>query len=491
MEQKLMHENKNGCMNANLLTSREKLIKMLLPAVYFSKEKLFGLIEETELWTIMPQAFDLKSFECYTDCCYTDNDIVSETEILLAELLFLKKHTDSIIENIEDLKCSKSMKNKLRDLLHSGIEGMKIAISELILINLNNYQADTKEIIERLILLVYIDDVCISRCHHDSPEFLNALVELQNISAYDFNDYYKPFMNETHFNSFIYKIEKGISDNKAHRLINSLNAERWDYNEEIIRKSITSGPEYINMQTGKCTGFSVPLKIMAEFGEDYIPAKTQYIKCLKNIINNYFSQSPWRKHLTFLLKYYILHHRMNRLRIEFCKDSSMSLRFVAGGDCTAGMDMQLADSASAFYKIIFCNNWIGYISLLSVKTGDGDKAVLIDVINIGETGEIDDFNISNFFDNFIDSFMESSGITGFKYLLITTHSELLSNSKTCEIYDKYKNYPLIEGPLLLYRGENKKYAEDFLKIFQSLTSESFIIVRDLEYDRQGILPGCE
>ncbi len=487
----MITDSKNGSNNKNHLTSREQLIKMLLPEAYMPKEKLIDAIERTELWTIMPQAFNLRNLECYTDCRYTDAEIVIEAEKLLSELIFIKKHPDSIDWSIDSLKCSKSLKNKIKGLLHSGIEGMKNAISELIMINLNNYQADTKEIIERLILLVNINDISINRCHHDSPEFLNALVELQHISAYSFNDFYKPFMNETHFNCFINKIESAINDNKAHRLINSLDAGRWDCNEEKIRKSITSGPEYINMQTGKCTGFSVPLKIMAEFGEDYIPAKTQYIKYLKNIIHNYFTQSPWKRHASFLLKYYILHHRMNRLRFEFCKDSSMSLRFVAGSDCTEGMDLQLSDPASAFYKIVFCNNWIGYISLLSVKTLTGYKAVLIDVINIRETRDLEDFNISNFFDNFVDSFIENSGITGFKYLLITTHDELLSNSKTCEIYYKYKNYPRIDGPLLLYRGENKEYALDYLKVFQSLTSDSFIIVRDLEYDRQGILPGFE
>jgi hypothetical protein len=74
---------------------------------------------------------------------------------------------------------------------------------------------------------------------------------------------------------------------------------------------------------------------MAEFGENYISAKTQSVKYLKNIIHNYFTPSAWRKRASFLLEYYILHHRMNRLQFEFCKDSSMPLRFIAGSDCTA------------------------------------------------------------------------------------------------------------------------------------------------------------
>ena len=483
-------DNINNSMNTNKTSSREKLIKMLLPEAYMPKERLLVLIEKTELWTIMPPALDLKDIDCYADCCYTDTDTIIEAEKLLAELLFSKNHPDSIAESIEGIKCSKPVKSRLKGLLDSGIDGIKSVISELIMINLNNYQAYTKETIERLILLVNFDEIPISQRHHDSPEFLSALVELQNVSVYDFNEYYKPFITESHFNSFISKLENDIQDDMVHLLVASLDAERWDYNEEMIRKSIARGPVYINMKTGKCTGFSVPLKIMAEFGEDYIPAKTQSVTYLKNIIHNYFTQSPWKRHTTFLLTYYILHHGMNRLRFEFCKDSSLSLRFVAGSDCTAGMDLQLADPASAFYKIVFCNKWVGYLSLLSVKTAGGYKAVLIDVINIRESANLDDFNISNFFDNFLDSFTENSGITGFKYLLITTHEELLSNSKTSEIYNKYKRYPRIHGPLLLYKGENKEYADDYMKIFQSLTSESFIIVRDLECDRQGILPGC-
>lgn len=188
--------------------------------------------------------------------------------------------------------------------------------------------------------------------------------------------------------------------------------------------------------------------------------------------------------------YYILHHKSNRLRFEFCKDSTMSLRFAAGSDCTAGMDAQIADRASAFYKIFFCDNWVGYISLLSVKTSYGHKAVLIDVINIKEIRQLDDFNISNFFDSFIDGFAENSGIKDIKYILITTYPVLLSNSKTEEIYSKYARYPRIDGPLSIYRGENREYSDDYLNIFQSLTAETFIIVRDLENDLQGILPGC-
>lgn len=472
--------------NIGLQSKREKFIKVQLPDVELYEEELIEYIEMAELWNISPPPFNMINFECSVQSKQTDPDIISEVKSFISEILSLETRPDKIPEIIERLCYRKQIKNKLTGLIKTDNEGLQKVIAELIHLNLKNFQSYTKEVIEKLILLINFSDSYKSLHNSGYQDLLKTIIKIQKISSWNFSDYYKLFLTENFFYSFVSQIEAGMDDSKVHYLSDTLDKNRWDYNIRVIKNSLHNGNQYINTNKNR-----VILKIMAEFGDNYIPKKTRSLKYLKSIIANYFTPSNWRKRISFILKYYILHKSGNHLRFESCKDSSMALRFFAGGDCSADMNSPLADTASVYYKIFLNDEWIGYVTLLSVKTENDHKAILIDVINIKKSILECDFSIADFFDYFIDGLIERSGIDGHKYLLISAHPEFLSDSETYIIYEKYGRYPEIKEPLLLYRGKDKEYAKDYLTLFQSLKSESYIIIRDFENYCKGILPGCE
>ncbi len=420
------------------MSTLEKILKDLQLDSSVSKNQLMKIINDTEDLDILPPPFYMIDFKCPAACSYIDYRLIREAENCISELLYMNHHPVNIIDSIERLPYRRSVKDKLASLLSSGDDGLHKIIAELIQLNMNNFQPRTKELIEKLILLFNITNLNINQTNKDSPEFLNTVIYLQRISSFDFNDYYKPFININHFNVFIENIKKGMGNESREFPFTSMDIEKWDYNENFFRKLIKIGSSYNNINAGINNDASSSLKINSEFEDVFIPRKTASIKYFSNIIVNYFNASPWRKRASFILKYYVLHHSMCLLRFESCKDSSLSLRFVAGSDCSEGLNSQLADPASSFYKIYMNNEWIGYVSLLSVKTVKDDKAILIDVINIKQSMESFNLIINDFFDNFIDTFIEESGVDGYRYILITTNNKLLSNRNGETIYNKYE-----------------------------------------------------
>jgi len=233
----------------------------------------------------------------------------------------------------------------------------------------------------------------------------------------------------------------------------------------------------------------VRYKIMDAFTKEFIPGNAVTLKKLNRLVRNYFTPSTWRRKTVCMLKAVNYNRNTFRMLLIPCKDGSMVHRHHSGNDCTADMDFQLMNPASSFYKIMYSGNWVGYISLLKVNTPDGVKAALVDVININRVLIDSGLNIESFFEGFAEGLIDNFYEKGLKYLLITSSDYLLSNSDTSSIYYRYDKCPEIRGPLSLFRGEGEEYVEDDSYCFQSLQSETFIIVRDFENHGQGVLEG--
>jgi len=429
-------------------------------------------------------------------------DEVYEAGMGLGYIYSLVSDPDIAEKIIKNIRCRPSLKNVLLEQIGNEPDGLDSSIKALMHINLKNYLGSTKDAIDKLIFLQHIKKDKIFNTAHNKIKPVELVTALHGIAVMDYRQFYNRYLDEEFLKAFAAKLTNSINDKRINLLADSLDCIDWDRNIEKIRHSLNYGNEYIRIMSEKRKSknnivhgrgslqFSVAkLKVVEAFAKEYIPANVHDLKVLNRIMMNYLKPSAWRSRIVFSVR------RAGRgvFNVNFvpCKDYSMVLRHLAGSDCSSDFFTHLLNDASSFYKIMFFNDWIGYITLLRVKTETGVESVLVDVININSVMVSQGFTIDSIFDDMVERLSSALSKTGLRYLLIPVFSPLLSNSDCDSIYHKFKGLPRVDGPLLLYCKADNDYRLKEDSYFQSMECDKYIIVRDFTEHGQGVLKGCE
>ncbi len=123
------------------------------------------------------------------------------------------------------------------------------------------------------------------------------------------------------------------------------------------------------------------------------------------------------------------------------KDQGLVLRYLPGLDCSSGINAQLAHPSSFFYRVVRGGKWIGYFLLLELRGVDGDRALLIDVINSGDHAAIDWAGVTERF----TGYLAKAGRWG--RVLLSTNSDIISNQDYIRdpVYARFRNHPRVPG----------------------------------------------
>lgn len=434
------------------------------------------------------------------------NDDLFRTGNRLNDLYTFVNDPDIIVKIIKNLKCRPSLRECFAEKFKSEPDGLNSVITTLIQMNFKNYQPSTRDAIDKLIFMQHIGKERHSSTGTSNINTTELINFMHSIATLNYNIYYERFLDEEFFKIFISVLKKSINDKKIHLLIDSLNSYSWDKNIEIIRQSLRYGNEYIRMRRDKRIKQIISakgaddidtsigkLKIIETFSKEYIPGNALTLKKLNSMVHNFFSPSNWRRRLVF----HIRRAGTGIFNVNFvpCKDYSLILRNIAAGDNTDEQVFHLLNDATSFYKIYFIKDWIGYVTLLRVKTLTGYDSVLVEKININEVMTEAGFTTDVYFENMSEIFTAEFYQKNYRYLLIPEFTPeipwMLSDNDSESIYYRYKYSPRLDGPLMLYSKFEDGYSIKPSSNFESMHCDRYIIVRDFTEHGQGVLPGCE
>lgn len=384
-----------------------------------------------------------------------DPEFIEKAYELKAHILYDVEHDIGAVRRIiDDNKClKKRVKEKIIKAYDGTLDALEKLIVKLQLKLLDRYQLDIMELIEDLIIIYTLktDESIYQEINSSGSSSIDSLFNLYENKT-DMNYCY--LFNKYLLNYFINKIVKDFKLNVND--LPSLQQFHDDNQSGVSCKTPVSIDEiFYNL--------FMELAIMEDLGNS--PPKNWD---LDRFYSSLFMPTKRRKEYIEFLKPII------KPSLEICytlipaKDISLLFRAIAGNDCSIDFDFHVTHPCSCFYKIIDGENWIGYISLLEVIDDNGIKAILFDVINIRNNPGVDSLELFNQFVNNIESLIEPEG---YGYILIPDNYKYLSNYDYIRmpIYHFYCNAKKLMTKLIL---------SPFEETFQSIGSDSYIIVRD-------------